>query len=646
MEKRRFIGRQRVSFYLAQNGHCAICGQELARSWHADHIIPWSLGGKTDVENGQALCPTCNLKKGKKTKNMSEKLGSNSKKPRDWQLQAWDQYFRDNKSDWLLCATPGAGKTTWSLELARRLLDNGTIDRVVVVAPTQTIRDQWKNQTIVHLDWVQNEHGGLENSRDFEGIVLTYAQVTAQPKLQRQGCERARTLVIFDEIHHAGFPNQAWGEQAKYAFERSIRRIALTGTPWRRPGYGKIAFVTYDAKGALHVDYAYEYGNAVRDSVCRSVEFRAYDGTVKYVSLEHCVPHTFVYSLEDEDDKTQVLRTLLKPDGEWIKSMLQMAHTELLNIRGGIDGEGAIPDAKGLVIADNQSDARAIGKLIERLTHDRPEIIISDEPDAKQALERFKSGAGLWAIAVNQVSEGVDVPALYVGVYATRKKTPLIFRQIVGRFVRRRVDIQGQPRLEEDRSAVVFMPAVTTLKELAAAMEEELRHELNLEIEENEKEMRQGELDFDNDTESSVSEFPSDISPAELNAVITGGVNYSSEEYNEAKSVAMQVGIPLAYTARLAAAMRLKGLGKPPSGQTETSAEERETPRYKVREALLKRIDQLAKQKALSLNVDFKEFNGDLAKRFGGTRRNLPMEKLKEQLLYLEQMNVDNQEGI
>ena len=35
------------------------------------------------------------------------------------------------------------------------------------------------------------------------------------------------------------------------------------------------------------------------------------------------------------------------------------------------------------------------------------------------------------------VSEGVDVPRLRVGVYATTARTELFFRQVVGRFVRR-----------------------------------------------------------------------------------------------------------------------------------------------------------------------------------------------------------------
>jgi len=45
---------------------CSKCRAKIDRSFHADHVKPFSKGGETDISNGQALCPTCNLKKGAK----------------------------------------------------------------------------------------------------------------------------------------------------------------------------------------------------------------------------------------------------------------------------------------------------------------------------------------------------------------------------------------------------------------------------------------------------------------------------------------------------------------------------------------------------------------------------------------------------
>src|SRR5690625_6353450 len=74
-------------------------------------------------------------------------------------------------------------------------------------------------------------------------------------------------------------------------------------------------------------------------------------------------------------------------------------------------------------------------------------------------------------VAVRLVSEGVDVPRLCVGVYATSTSTPLFFAQAVGRFVRSR---------KRGETASVFLPSVPKLMELANEMEEERDHALEI----------------------------------------------------------------------------------------------------------------------------------------------------------------------
>lgn len=62
---RLFSKKQRHSLFLIYGGKCNICGCELSSdNFHADHVRPYSKGGKTDLSNGQALCRACNLKKG------------------------------------------------------------------------------------------------------------------------------------------------------------------------------------------------------------------------------------------------------------------------------------------------------------------------------------------------------------------------------------------------------------------------------------------------------------------------------------------------------------------------------------------------------------------------------------------------------
>ena len=64
--QRYFSGRQKVVLFLQAQGKCLMCGNNLENGWHADHSYPWSKGGQTEIRNGQALCPGCNLTKSDK----------------------------------------------------------------------------------------------------------------------------------------------------------------------------------------------------------------------------------------------------------------------------------------------------------------------------------------------------------------------------------------------------------------------------------------------------------------------------------------------------------------------------------------------------------------------------------------------------
>ena len=387
---------------------------------------------------------------------------------RGWQLRALADYRAKQPRDYLAVATPGAGKTTFALTLAAELLAHGVIQQLTVVAPTEHLKVQWARAAAelgIDLDPRFSNAQGT-TSREYDGVVVTYAQVAQHPMLHRARTDARRTLVVLDEIHHAG-DAMSWGEATREAFEPATRRLALTGTPFRSDT-NPIPFVSYapGTDGVLRssADHSYGYADALRDQVVRPVLFLAYSGQLRWRTsagqeLEATLgePLTVVQN-------AHAWRTALDPAGEWIGHVLAAADTRLSQVRSG-----GMPDAGGLVIATDHAAARAYALLLKRKTGVEPVLVLSDDPAASRKIAEFARGDDRWMVAVRMVSEGVDVPRLAVGVYATNASTPLYFAQAVGRFVRAR---------KRGETASVFLPSVPSLLALAAALELERDHAL------------------------------------------------------------------------------------------------------------------------------------------------------------------------
>jgi superfamily II DNA or RNA helicase len=386
---------------------------------------------------------------------------------RAWQAAALSAYFADDPRDFLAVATPGAGKTTFALTVASELLSRRVVDRVTVVAPTEHLKTQWAEaagRVGIPLDPAYSGGKG-RTSGDFVGVAVTYAGVATNPLAHRVRTERFKTLVILDEVHHAG-DALSWGEAIREAFEPARRRLSLTGTPFRSD-VNPIPFVTYapDADGVPRsvADYTYGYAEALADHVVRPVLFLAYSGEMQWRTRAGDEVAARLGEPLTKDMAAQALRTALDPGGSWMPAVLEAADRRLSEVRRHV------PDAGGLVIATDQESARAYAGLLAGIAGEKPTVVLSDEKAASRRIARFSDGDGRWMVAVRMVSEGVDVPRLAVGVYATTTATPLFFAQAVGRFVRAR---------KRGETASIFLPSVATLLGLAAELEVQRDHAL------------------------------------------------------------------------------------------------------------------------------------------------------------------------
>lgn len=390
---------------------------------------------------------------------------SNTIPLRAWQAAAIRSYFERSPRDFLAVATPGAGKTTFALTIARELLSRRTIERVTIVTPTEHLTKQWAQAAEAHgIKIDPNPTTGVPG-KDFQGLAITYAGVGVNALRHRRRTESFRTLVIFDEVHHAG-DALSWGEAVREAFEPATRRLSLTGTPFRSD-VNPIPFVTYapnaDGTKSSLADHVYGYGDALRDGVVRPVLFMAYAGRMRWRTRLGDEVAADLGEAAAKDVTKQAWRTALNPNGRWIPQVLQAADKRLTQVRQ------QVPDAGGLVIAADQESARAYAELLQHIVGEKPLLVLSDDPNAGKNIKKFGDGKQRWLVAVRMVSEGVDIPRLSVGVFATNTSTPLFFAQAVGRFVRAR---------RPGESATVFLPSVPVLLAHAGEMELQRDHVL------------------------------------------------------------------------------------------------------------------------------------------------------------------------
>jgi superfamily II DNA or RNA helicase len=390
---------------------------------------------------------------------------------RAWQQHALDRYEEQAPKDFLVTATPGAGKTTFALTLAARLLGRREVARVVVVCPTDHLRLQWADAAdrmgIVLDPGLTNAVGPVRAGT--QGYVTTYAQVAGKPMLHAARSTAVKTLVILDEVHHAG-DGLSWGEAAEEAFGSARRRLCLTGTPFRTKPDERIPFVRYEedtfegeAGGLVsRADYTYGYKEALADSVVRPVVFAAYTGTSRWRNSAGEVVAASLSEAGTRSVEMAAWRTALDPKGQWVPHVIAAMDDRITHLR-----ENGMPDAAGLVLASDQDDARAYARIVKRVTGKAPELILSDDPKASKKIERFAAGSARIAVCVRMISEGVDVPRAAVLAWMTSYRTPLFFAQAVGRVVRARA---------QHETATVFLPAVRPLLTLAASMEEERNH--------------------------------------------------------------------------------------------------------------------------------------------------------------------------
>jgi superfamily II DNA or RNA helicase len=516
--RRRFNKAERVALFLTSNGRSDISGKLLEDHWQADHIMPWSRGGKTTIMNAQTSNPAENQQKGSQFSFSYSEL-------RKWQKRFVDKYELSNKKDFMLGVIPAGGKTlAASFVAASKLLANPS-RKIIVVSSTRIVKRNWKHVLSKYFNiQIESETKKFDGSLapDFQGISTTYQAVAMCPLVYARFCNRHDCFVIWDEIHHAGInlenPNLNWAAAIQEAFEKRTWGLPLSGTPFRSDDF-KIPFLEMEGNG-YKIDFKYDYPEALEDKIVRRITFHRYHGKLDVVSYGE--PETWDTKDDLSREKSGKFLSRVLWEKEYAIGLLEEAHNLLLQARIKSYRAGC------LVLCINIAHANQVASWLKELTGEEPDIILSDEEVANSTVDEFSSSNKKFLVTVKEISEGVDIPRLIGLAWMANTRAPLFFRQGCGRIMRR----QGI----HDRKAFCVIPVDPILEENALEIEV-FQSQVFEEDDEKPK-------DPSNPREPGVSStFTTGCYPPEYAGMTTAGKEYDRALSNEIKDIANAAGI-------------------------------------------------------------------------------------------------------
>ena len=258
-ERRRFSKRERSVLFDIADGCCMECGDPLEPGWHADHDMPYSRAGETDVINGRALCPPCNLKKGNRVHY------SDTFKARPFQREVINSVLdgmASGRDTTIVMASPGSGKTLAYQAAATFAYREGLADLVAVFVPRIILAQQCETGWMARLEdgnMVGNHQlfdsrsrlGKIRHASSRPpitplgqtgiGFVATYSALVTDTVPFRSWAEhnKGRFLLVADEAQFCGASNDERsggtrsGALITEMHEHAAHTLLLTGTPYR-----------------------------------------------------------------------------------------------------------------------------------------------------------------------------------------------------------------------------------------------------------------------------------------------------------------------------------------------------------------------------------------------------------------------------
>lgn len=446
---------------MAADGKCCNprCRRDLEPGWHGDHINPHSAGGPTDVVNGQALCPECNLKKG------SRALFNDQFTPRPFQSECFEvvrSRIGEGNRVTVVWVGPGGGKTLNYQNIANQLLREGIIDTAAVYAPRSSLavqceigyqRDRGLFDPSLRFDaFLHNINRPPFTPRPLVGFVSTYSALNVRANLHLDWARRnaGRFLLVVDEAQFCGCDDAerattgtAAARNIEALHEFSAHTLVLTGTPYRSDKSQIVLAGYYEKDGRKKIDWHVRstYADGISMGYLRQFESRVSDAMVTRRNIDIGT----VESTQLSADSRQ-LGEILRCDEVW-RPIVDQVVVELKDAKEQWRGY------KALIACMEQSEARNVASYL-RARHPNMSVALAlsdDGADAQKALREFKSDDTNILVTVRMAFVGYDCNRISVIGCLTNYRDHGHLEQLIGRGLRVDNESGIQPRQQKCR---------------------------------------------------------------------------------------------------------------------------------------------------------------------------------------------------
>lgn len=419
MKKQRTLRSKklRTALWIAAGGRCQMCGCEINKSFHADHVVPWSITKQTNVHDMQALCRACNLKKGSSV--MEYRKHQQEVKEISEQIATRRKSFRA-----LFHVVCGGGKSWIPYILMSELPHNF---RLCWLVPRNALQEQAVGEREGNHGIILRDAGNeLDPCRGHRGVVVTQQSFGLNPELWRDEFRRHPYVLVVDEPHHAKTTFK--GEKNSLATALSIAEdycagvVYMTGTLMtgdNRLIYG-VEYIDLPNGSGVHpcesgFDYYIRYSraDAREEGAIVPIKFFHHDGPVKWESLR--------LGSEVEIKLSEASREQ-ESDAIWTALSTQMA-TGLFE-RGYRHWKQCGQSL--LVLCNTQAKAKEYHNRLLSLG-EKSFLAVTENADASEAIRDFKRTKNGCLVTCAMAYEGLDhKPLSHVICLTHIRSTPWI----------------------------------------------------------------------------------------------------------------------------------------------------------------------------------------------------------------------------